>query len=442
MADINALLAQGVTPIQLESPVNQFAKLQALRSAQQEQQLNALKLQETQNAMGRQEAVRNYMANVSDLSAPEVIPHLLGLGPEGTAVAKNLTEQAEAATKAKTAKVDLANKKVDFYANQLKNIDTPEAAANWVVGVHNDEDLKPHYDALGATTEKALQTIPNVDVSTPEGKAAFDQWKLRSTLGAKDFAEHLQQQATFGQQQATAAETHRHNVAMEGISKDRADAYTSHMKDLGLNSKSYPNLAQAIADGRLSPTRVNSRNAGIIESALQINPDADINSVIRSAVSGEAGARTLGTTVANQAAAGEEAATMIPIARQYANIINAGQFKTLNDLSNFAAKQTGDTNIVRLNTALNSLVNSYARAISPKGVPTVSDKNHAREILDAGLSKGQLNSTLDVMEQEIAAARAGTESAKAAVISGKPATAPAAGTPDHIQSLVDKYTKK
>jgi hypothetical protein len=114
---------------------------------------------------------------------------------------------------------------------------------------------------------------------------------------------------------------------------------------------------------------------------------------------------------------------MIPIARQYANLVSSGEIKSLNDLGNFAAKQTGDKDIVRLNTALNSLINSYARAINPKGIPTVSDKNHAREVLDAALSKGQLNSALDVMEQEIAAARAGTEAARTSVIDGKPAAA-------------------
>ena len=202
-------------------------------------------------------------------------------------------------------------------------------------------------------------------------------------------------------------------------------------------------MSEAIANGKLNPARINSRNAGILNDALKLNPDLDVNQLTRLAISGEAGARTLGTTAANQASAGEEAGVMIPIARQYANLVNSGEFKSLNALGNFADKQTGDKNIVRLNTALNSLINSYARAINPKGIPTVSDKNHAREVLDAALSKGQLNSALDVMEQEIAAARAGTEAARTSVIGGKPAAAPAAapaaGTAPNIQPLLDKY---
>jgi hypothetical protein len=70
------------------------------------------------------------------------------------------------------------------------------------------------------------------------------------------------------------------------------------------------------------------------------------------------------------------------------------------------AAKTGDPNITGLATSLNSLVNSYARAINPKGTPTVSDKNHAREIINAAMSSGQLSEAFTVMRQEMAAANA------------------------------------
>jgi hypothetical protein len=84
--------------------------------------------------------------------------------------------------------------------------------------------------------------------------------------------------------------------------------------------------------------------------------------------------------------------------------VDAGKFKSLNEMENYAKTHTGDVPIVQLKASLNSLVNSYARAISPKGVPTVSDKQHAREIIDAALSKGQLSGVFDVMDQEMTAA--------------------------------------
>jgi len=71
-----------------------------------------------------------------------------------------------------------------------------------------------------------------------------------------------------------------------------------------------------------------------------------------------------------------------------------------------AERGTGDENVVRLSGAINSMINVYARAINPTGVPTVSDKEHAREILQAAWSKGQINAAIDQMQKEMAAARA------------------------------------
>lgn len=115
-------------------------------------------------------------------------------------------------------------------------------------------------------------------------------------------------------------------------------------------------------------------------------------------------ARTAGTTATNMEIAGDEARAMITVARDYSKLVDSGQFKSLNQLENYAATHTGDVPIVQLKASLNSLVNSYARAISPKGVPTVSDKQHARETIDAALSNGQLSGVFDVMDQEMTAA--------------------------------------
>ena len=50
MADINALIAQGVNPVQIESPINQMGKIMSIRNAQQEYSMNEQKLAE-QNAL-------------------------------------------------------------------------------------------------------------------------------------------------------------------------------------------------------------------------------------------------------------------------------------------------------------------------------------------------------------------------------------------------------
>lgn len=78
---------------------------------------------------------------------------------------------------------------------------------------------------------------------------------------------------------------------------------------------------------------------------------------------------------------------------------------------------------MQLNTALNSLVNVYARAINPKGVATVDDKKHARELVNAAYSSGQLSGIFQVMDQEMAAAQVAGKEARKVLRGG--ATSPA-----------------
>jgi len=121
---------------------------------------------------------------------------------------------------------------------------------------------------------------------------------------------------------------------------------------------------------------------------------------------GTAGQRTLGTTLANVTSAATEANNMIPLVEKYAALVNPTDFPLVNAAGNFVSRQGGGENVVGLAGSLNSLVNAYARAINPKGVATVSDKNHAREIINEAMSKGQLNTALNVMRAEMESAMA------------------------------------
>ena len=130
--------------------------------------------------------------------------------------------------------------------------------------------------------------------------------------------------------------------------------------------------------------------------------------------------RVLGSQGANVALASSEARKMIELAKGYSAAIDRTQYPSINAIQNAVNKGTGDKNIVALNTALNSLVNSYARAINPKGIATVSDKNHAREIVNANYANGQLDTIFSVMDEEMKAAQESTGAARAS-LRGKPA---------------------
>lgn len=119
----------------------------------------------------------------------------------------------------------------------------------------------------------------------------------------------------------------------------------------------------------------------------------------------KAAERTAGTRSANIEMAVSEAQNIMPIALQASEKVDRSKYPNINSVLLAAKKGTGDENVVRLASATNALINVYSRAISPTGTPTVSDKDHARDIIDKAYSQGQYKAVVDLMKQEMDAAR-------------------------------------
>lgn len=163
-------------------------------------------------------------------------------------------------------------------------------------------------------------------------------------------------------------------------------------------------ISKAILEGRLDPAKVNSRNITVIAKTLEMNPDANLKELNIDAMSAAAASKTLSVQQAKILTAANEADNMIKIVRNTSTKLNLTQYPSLNAIRNAVDKGTGGKEIVALNTAINALINAYARAINPNGVATVRDKNHAEALINSNLATGQLGAALDVMAQEMRAA--------------------------------------
>lgn len=133
---------------------------------------------------------------------------------------------------------------------------------------------------------------------------------------------------------------------------------------------------------------------------------ADVASRVAEFQGIKAGERSLGTRQALVDMAVTEAQNMAPLALTASKNVKRTDYPTLNKVILSAEKGIGDENVVRLGIAVNSLINIYARAINPTGVPTQSDKEHARELLSSAWSKGQMEAGVDQLMKEMAAAKA------------------------------------
>jgi hypothetical protein len=161
-----------------------------------------------------------------------------------------------------------------------------------------------------------------------------------------------------------------------------------------------------------------------------------------------AGQRTAGTRIANIEMAANEAQSLIPLARQASAEVPRSAFLPAAKGQIWLDKQTNDPAVRKFVAANNSLVNVYARAISPSGAPTVSDKDHAREMLATAFDDKSYQAVLDQMEREISAARQAPQAVRSsfsAGVSGQGhgAVPPAAAShPADISALLSKYGKK
>ena len=177
MADINALIAQGVNPVQIESPINQMGKIMSIRNAQQEYSMNEQKLAE-------QNALRDFLKGNPDLTDANTLGRLTtGFGASGLAYGTKLQELAKAKGEEKAKAFDLADKKTKYFRSALDIVNTPEDAQMWTAALFSDPDVGPFINKMGVPLETVLSHIPKTL------GADFDTWKKQASMGAGTFAE-------------------------------------------------------------------------------------------------------------------------------------------------------------------------------------------------------------------------------------------------------------
>ena len=114
--------------------------------------------------------------------------------------------------------------------------------------------------------------------------------------------------------------------------------------------------------------------------------------------------RALGTRQANFGLAKSEAYEMADLVTETSEAVSRTQFMPINKALNAYNTNTGGTEIREFGAAQNSFINAYARAISPVGTPTVSDKDHARAMLSTADSHEQVVAIMGQLKKEMEAA--------------------------------------
>lgn len=179
---IDPSIALRVKPLQVESPVNQMMKFQAMQSAEKQNVLADLKLKTYERDVLEQNQLRTYIKG-ADLSDPVVRRGLNRFGKAGSDLATSLSNQETASFTRRKLESDFIVQRLKASRQTLDGVNNPEDYMRWHQGNHADPILGPWLKSRGVTPESARQRI---DEAVKGGPEAFAKLLQESKVGAEN----------------------------------------------------------------------------------------------------------------------------------------------------------------------------------------------------------------------------------------------------------------
>jgi hypothetical protein len=184
---------------------------------------------------------------------------------------------------------------------------------------------------------------------------------------------------------------------------------------------------------RSATARIALQNAIVDEAAKQGMSPEQTAAKIAEFAGTVSGSRTVGQRAANISLAATEAQEMIGIVKETSDKFGRTNFVPFNIAIKAYESGTGEPEIAAFGASLNALVNVYARAINPTGVPTVSDKEHARAVLNAVQSPAQVDAVLGIIRRELEIAKKAPQTVRESIREGVVGKGAASSGPVKIQ---------
>jgi hypothetical protein len=198
MSAINQMIARGVDPIQVQSPVNQLAQIEQIRSAQQtnmlrQEQMAALQREREQLQTLNRLYGEAYNPTTGRVDETKLYSGLAqgGLGSQIPGLQKEELERRKTEFATSKEQSDAALKRIELKRTQLKNVSTPDAYVQWSLSSFDDPVLAPILKEIGSTPEKVIQHIQEVGAQ-PGGLQRLIE---ESKLGSDKFAQLVKDRA-------------------------------------------------------------------------------------------------------------------------------------------------------------------------------------------------------------------------------------------------------
>jgi hypothetical protein len=124
---INPAIALGVKGIELQDPLAQYGKAMVIQSAQQENALAQMKMQQAERDIEQRNQLRNFLPGMTSENRSQ----LLGFGAAGRETYESLLKGEKEAREAEKAAAEVAAKRMQEVRDLLPSVQSPEAYANW-----------------------------------------------------------------------------------------------------------------------------------------------------------------------------------------------------------------------------------------------------------------------------------------------------------------------
>jgi hypothetical protein len=450
---------------QFEDPVTLQTKAYTLRDL-------AAKAQAADQSTADDKAARAaFAANPTDGAAR--LSALAGVSPKAYGdEAKRQADLAKADADARAKQIETAHKQIDLagqafgYVRQFPTKDNAVAAVKWLGqnGVLTPDHVADH--------------LAKIDAATPDQIQGLADMAFRSAVDAKDQLMKIETKDTGGQVQtvgtdpisgksttlSTLAKTQspdnkatNERVAAEGRANranqievqkmigERQDA-KGEDDGTGLSDATKKRIAQQVVDAgdysgmkNVGRGQQGARDLRGIQNAITdyaaskgMSP-TQVSAKLAEFEGMKAGMRTSANISAKVENAAEEAAQLAPLAIEAGRNVARSGFLPFGRAQVLFNNQTNDENMNKFATANIGLATAYAGAMARGGKATVSDNEHARELLSTAKDQRAYEAIVSQMLQEIEAAKRAPKAVRDSLsgeISGKGghgALAPASG---------------
>lgn len=184
---------QQVQPLQLQDPLQSYARVAQIQGYQQANQLNQLKMQEAQRNLAARNALNQAYSGALDPNTGEVNLNQLrsslatgGFGSQIPTVEKGILELQKERAGLRKSQIELVKDKLEavkpLYQQALGSQNPGAAMLEIHSAVHADPDLGPWLESMGATAERGQQDLM---AAISQGPQAIQQ-KILTSLASVD----------------------------------------------------------------------------------------------------------------------------------------------------------------------------------------------------------------------------------------------------------------